>query len=403
LKAFLYWKPEPPRTIGQLIDAIANLCRLLRTEVRTAMELEARGQRTSLYRFLADDWRNLLFPGASDDTFADQYAQTVTFALLLARADGIDLRGEPLSAIAKQLDKKHLLLGRALEVLTHDSLGDLGTSLETLKHVIGAVDWDLLKGGPRETYLWLYEDFLAAYDPLLRQQTGSYYTPNEVARYMVRATDQLLRSKLGARTGFAAPQVVAIDPAMGTGTFLVDILHQIADTIADDESSETVGPRLREIAGERLIGFERQIGPYAIAELRLYDVLRHKQSDAPADGLRLYIADTLDSPWVQQTQLGVTYRDIAASRERANKVKREEPLMVAIGNPPHDKATKGAGKWIETGEGGPSDKIPLDAFRAPGNGRYEYVLTNPSGCTSGDGRPGRCSITTRMRPAAWSR
>jgi hypothetical protein len=212
LKAFLYWKPQPPRTIGQLIDAIANLCRLLRTEVRTAMELEARGQRTSLYRFLADDWRNLLFPGASDDTFADQYAQTVTFALLLARVDGIDLRGEPLSAIAKKLDKKHLLLGRALEVLTHDSLGDLGTSLETLKHVIGAVDWDLLKGGPRETYLWLYEDFLAAYDPLLRQQTGSYYTPNEVARYMVRATDQLLRSKLGARTGFAAPQVVAIDP-----------------------------------------------------------------------------------------------------------------------------------------------------------------------------------------------
>ncbi len=376
LKDFLYWKPQPPRTINQLIDAIANLCRLLRTEVRTAMDLEARGRRTSLYGFLADDWRNLLFPGASDDTFADQYAQTVTFALLLARVEGIDFQGQDLGAIAKKLGKKHLLLGRALAVLTDDSLGDLGASLETLAHVIGAVDWDLLKGGSRETYLWLYEDFLASYDPILRQLTGSYYTPNEVVRYMVRATDQLLRFKLGVRGGFAAPHVVAIDPAMGTGTFLVEILQQIAKTITEDESPETVGPRLREIAGERLIGFENQISPYAVAELRLYDVLHSRQSDAPAQGLRLYMADTLDSPWGQQTQLGVTYRDIAASRKSANKVKVDEPIMVATGNPPHDKATKGAGKWIETGEGDPSGKIPLDAFRAPGNGRYEYVLTN---------------------------
>jgi hypothetical protein len=376
LKDFLYWKPQPPRTVSQLIDTVANLCRLLRTEVRTTMELEARGRRTSLYRFLADDWRNLLFPGASDAAFADQYAQTVTFALLLARVEGIQLQGEDLSTIARSLRKRHLLLGRALAVLTDDSLGDLGTSLETLAHVIGAVDWDLLKDGSRETYLWLYEDFLAKYDPILRQQTGSYYTPNEVSRFMVRAADELLRSKLGVRGGFAAPQVVAIDPAMGTGTFLIEILQRIAETIADDESPETVGPRLREVVAKRLIGFEKQIGPFAIAELRLYDVLRRKQSDAPAGGLRLYIADTLDSPWVQQTQLAVTYRDIAFSRESANKVKRDEPVMVAIGNPPHDKATKGAGKWIETGEGGPSGKAPLDAFRAPGNGRYEYVLTN---------------------------
>ncbi len=50
--------------------------------------------------------------------------------------------------------------------------------------------------------------------------------------------------------------------------------------------------------------------------------------------------------------------------------------MVAIGNPPYDKATKGAGKWIETGDPGTGQPPPLDAFRAPGNGRYEYVLTN---------------------------
>jgi hypothetical protein len=57
-----------------------------------------------------------------------------------------------------------------------------------------------------------------------------------------------------------------------------------------------VGPRLREIAKDRLIGFEKQIGPYAVAELRLFEALQRRESDAPAQGLRLYIADTLESP-----------------------------------------------------------------------------------------------------------
>jgi hypothetical protein len=222
----------------------------------------------------------------------------------------------------------------------------------------------------------MYEDFLAVYDAQLRQQTGSYYTPNDLVSFMVRSTDDLLRSKLDLPQGFASPEVVVVDPAMGTGTFLLHILQQVADTVAADEGDEAVGPWLRDMAKRRLIGFEKQMGPYAVAELRLYEALRRRKSDAPAKGLRLYVADTLDSPYVEQTKLGIQYQEIAASRESANKVKRDEPVMVVIVNPPHDKARKGSGKWIETGEGGPSAKAPLDAFRAPGNGRYEYVLAN---------------------------
>jgi predicted helicase len=341
-----------------------------------ALQLEARGRRTSLFRVLAEEWRHLLFPDSSDDAFADQYAQTVTFALLLARAEGILFDGQDITVIAKNLYKKHLLMGRALAVLTDESLGGLGVSTDTLLRVIGVVDWDKIGGGSEEIYLRLYEDFLAVYDAKLRQRTGSYYTPNDLVSFMVRSTDDLLCSRLDIPQGFASPEVVVVDPAMGTGTFLLHILQQVADTVAVDEGDEAVGPWLRDMAKRRLIGFEKQMGPFAVAELRLYEALRRKHSDAPAKGLRLYVADTLDSPYVEQTKLGIQYQDIAASRESANKVKRDEPVMVVIGNPPHDKARKGSGKWIETGEGGPSAKAPLDAFRAPGNGRYEYVLAN---------------------------
>jgi len=41
---------------------------------------------------LKADWRKLLFPEADDATFADGYAQAVTFGLLIARARDISLK-----------------------------------------------------------------------------------------------------------------------------------------------------------------------------------------------------------------------------------------------------------------------------------------------------------------------
>ena len=67
---------------------------------------------------LAENWRDLLFPGLDNENFADAFAQTVTFALLLARVDGISTDGVPLHEIGRLLGKKHSLIGRAFSVLT---------------------------------------------------------------------------------------------------------------------------------------------------------------------------------------------------------------------------------------------------------------------------------------------
>lgn len=136
-----------------------------------------------------------------------------------------------------------------------------------------------------------------------------------------------------------------------------------------------MGPFLRDMAARRLIGFERQAGPYAVAELRLYDALQRNRTEASAEGLRVYVADTLDDPFLEQLPLGTFYDAIAQSREAANRVKRDEHVMVVICNPPYDAAARGAGKWIESGRTA-AGRAPLDAFRTSGNGRYESVLTN---------------------------
>ena len=78
---------------------IARLCRLLREEVTEQL---SRG--SVPLTSLAKDWRKLLFPSATDDAFADGYAQAVTFGLLMARAQDIPL-SDGLDRVARELRK----------------------------------------------------------------------------------------------------------------------------------------------------------------------------------------------------------------------------------------------------------------------------------------------------------
>ena len=66
---------------------------------------------------LAQEWRDILFPRLTKpEQFADAYAQTVTFALLLARHAGVSFDDRSLPDIARKLGKAHALIGRALAV-----------------------------------------------------------------------------------------------------------------------------------------------------------------------------------------------------------------------------------------------------------------------------------------------
>jgi hypothetical protein len=80
-ESFLLWKPNPPQNAKDLAHVTARLCRLLRDEVTEQLALKSEALTA-----LAEDWRKLLFPDATDERYADGYAQAVTFGLLMARA-----------------------------------------------------------------------------------------------------------------------------------------------------------------------------------------------------------------------------------------------------------------------------------------------------------------------------
>ncbi len=360
---FLSWEPVAPRTPKRLAEISARLCRLLREEVGEQL----RKGNESLTN-LAEDWRKLLFPEANDESFADGYAQAVTFGLLIARALDIPLAGG-IDQAANALRKSNSLIGTALRLLT-DDIGNrkaLETSLDTMMRVFDAVDWKALSKGRTEAWLYFYEEFLEVYDSSLRKRTGSYYTPPEVVGSMVQLVDEALRSPLFSRSaGLASEDVTIADPAVGTGTFPLGVLRKIATTIGDDLGPGSV-PGALQAAAQRLIGFEMQFGPFAVAQLRLLAEYAHLMEDAGATGdlpkLKLFITDTLGNPFVEDEYIPSIMQPVAQSRRAANQIKKTEKITVVIGNPPYKEKAEGRGGWIEAGSDGRLP--PLERWRPP--------------------------------------
>src|SRR5207245_6702999 len=88
---------------------------------------------------------------------------------------------------------------------------------------------------------------------------------------MTNFTDLVLKTRLRKNRGFAARDVYVVDPAMGTGTFLVEIIDSAVSTLKSERrSSTTPKAHLSELFAERLVGFELQAAPFAVAEMRLH-------------------------------------------------------------------------------------------------------------------------------------
>ena len=383
---FLSWGPHIPldRTgnveLKGFAELLAPLCRMLRDDVSDALNDAA-----SPLVHLAEDWRQLLFPDASDNQFADAYAQTVAFALLLARSEGADPL--TLESAEKTLNVQHSLLSRALEILTDDrARSDIAASLDLLLRVIAVVPLAAL-AGTGDPWLYFYEDFLAAYDDKLRKDAGVYYTPVEVVRAQVRLIDNLLGSRLGKQWGFADEDVVTLDPAVGTGTYLLGVIEHTLGRIGKEQGKGAI-PGVATRLAQNLYGFELMVGPYAVTELRVSRALADRGASlSQVGGVHIYLTDTLESPEAELRNQAFWLQPISDQHRKALEIKKEVSVMVCLGNPPydlHEAATKDnkarTGNWVRWGDGKADGKAILSSFLDPvrkaGYGGYLKNLYN---------------------------
>ncbi|MBW2624498.1 MAG: N-6 DNA methylase, partial [Deltaproteobacteria bacterium] len=357
---FLNWEPIVPDRPEGLAEMLAPLCRMLRDDVETAASME-----DSKIRHLYRDWQRLFFPDADIHRFADAYAQTLTYALLLARLSGAeDITPEQ---AADTLDSGHGLLAQALRLLgQRDARQEMATAVDLLERVIRAVDPSRLTkyGDPSrltkygDPWLYFYEDFLAAYDPKLRKDYGVYYTPPEVIGCQVRLCAQLLEERFDKPLNYADEGVTFLDPAAGTAAYPLAAMQHGLDKVALTYGLGMIAGKASEMA-RNFYAFEYMVGPYAVAHLRITKLLQDAEASFPEDGIRVFLTDTLDNPDADPPRFAFAERQMAEEHLRAQEVKRDTRIMVSMGNPPYDREqrdqnggddTRRKGGWVRFGE-----------------------------------------------------
>ena len=246
---------------------------------------------------------------------------------------------------------------------------------------MAAVVRDFGDRNPQEDpVIHFYEHFLAAYDKQQKVSRGVFYTPRPVVSYIVRSVDELLRTEFGLVGGLADTTtwgemverhkelkipgstppgqafVQILDPATGTGTFLVEVIDLIHKTMVAEWKAQ--GHDEKKIQAlwnayvpkhllPRLHGYELLMAPYAIAHLKiglkLYETGYRFESDERA---RVYLTNALEPPGDRQLTLDFLPA-LAHEAEAVNEIKRKQRFTVVIGNPPYSGLSSNMGPWID--------------------------------------------------------
>lgn len=335
-----------PRDPLQIAQVLAHAARLVR-EVVIANCREGLSEAVSSVRA---DFNETLFARAeaggrdvrnTDQLFAEAFAQTLVFGLLLARDAG---GGAPVDheAYRNLPDETYPLLRGTLRALSLDEVRDmLGVAFDIALDAVNSIVSVLLEpSGGRDPMLYLYEDFLRVFDPDAVAKYGVYYTPPQIVKLMVAETDRALRENLGT-DGLLDRDVRLLDPACGTGTFLIGAADAAADAAETQFGAGMIGPEMSAFA-QRMYGFELLVGPYAVAHYRMAREILNRGGGV--SHIPIYLTDTLAPPAGAagvNTHLAMLSAPLVKEREAADRVKQSEPILAVIGNPPYKRLKKG--------------------------------------------------------------
>jgi hypothetical protein len=365
-------------TSKELSIRLAELARAIRDRIRAALTIETE---TRPLNKLMKAFQEALVHDLDADGFADMYAQTIAYGLLSARiADPEKKTADDFAAhmrtnpSLRELMESFLKVGgrRGRAGGTDIDFDELGVSevVELLDDAnIEAIVRDFGDRNPGEDpVIYFYDPSLKEYNSKRRIQRGVFCTPRPVVSNIVRSVDELLRTEFGLADGLAdtvtwgevarshkdlrTPEgvdpgqafVQILDPSVGTGTFLVEVIDLIHRRVTENWRSQGHGVKDIEALWNdyvpkhllpRLHGYELLMVPYAIAHLKiglkLYETGYHFVS---VERARIYLANALEPAHDFSGTFEFAIPALAHDAAAVNEIKRYKRFTVVIGNPP---------------------------------------------------------------------
>jgi len=364
--AFSLRHGEAIKSAARLAERMASTAADLRAQIGEAIDAEGK---SGPFTHLLDEVRRQLVADVDSKKFADMCAQTLVYGVLSSRVTDpksfgaspvlsvVPLSNPFLAAFFEQVHDQAVALdleGSGLEQLVADLRV---TNVEAILDQFGST----AKGG--DPVIHFYEEFLRQYDSKMRADAGAFYTPQPVVAFMVGAVDEILRTRFGLEMGVIDPAtweevcnrngllvpdgidpsgrfITMVDPATGTGTFLVEWLRRAQAEFFQKQPKGDWPRFLREHLLPSMHGFELMLGPYAIGHLKVALELH-------GEGLRegevgILLTDTLDHE-PPQLRIEAMRDPVSVEGELAANVKRETRFTIVIGNPPYDREQKEVG------------------------------------------------------------
>ena len=376
LRDFIAQKPQTISSPRDLAERMAGKANLIKDVLRkTLADDEALGELMVQYQAFKE---NLIHDITPED-FADIYAETIAYGMFAARLHDTTLDTFSRQEALELLPKSNPFLRSLFSYVAGYDLDDrIVWIIDDLARVFQACDVAKLMEnfgkltGQNDPFLHFYETFLAAYNPSKRKARGVWYTPEPVVNFIVRAVDEVLQTEFGLPDGLAdtskvtldwdtgqtdkkgkavtikkeVHRVQILDPATGTGTFLAEVIKQIAPKI------QGVAPGMWSSYIEadlipRLHGFELLMASYAMCHMKLDMILTemgYKPTGNPPR-LSVYLTNSLEEGEPANQTLPFT-QWLSREAKGANTIKRDMPIMCVIGNPPYSGISHNMGDWI---------------------------------------------------------
>ncbi|MDR3283912.1 MAG: N-6 DNA methylase, partial [Treponema sp.] len=293
-----------------------------------------------------EGFRKILIHDLSIPAFADIYAQTLAYGMFAARFNDRSNNHFSRQIAANLIPQSNPFLRKFFQYIAGFDLDDrirwIVDALADLFNYV-AVE-DILKEFGKvnqDPYLHFYETFLGAYNPKLREERGVYYTPLPIVKFIVQAVDTILQNDFHIAKGLADSskdgdfhKVYILEPAAGTGTFLVEVIENIYKRFANqkgmwrDYCKEHLLPRLN--------GFEILMAPYAMAHFKLDMKLKETGINTAElkDRFRVYLTNSLETV-ADNNPVLLMEKWLSDEADEAARVKRDAPVMVVLGNPPY--------------------------------------------------------------------
>ncbi|MEX1000178.1 MAG: type ISP restriction/modification enzyme [Thermodesulfobacteriota bacterium] len=353
LEKFFSFSLPKLHSAKSLAVELAKRTKFLKDEVVTQeLKEEDGGKDRKFISGFYEAFRKYLISGLSKEDFADLYSQTITYGLFAART-----RSE--NGFNRKLAYSNIppTIGILRDVFEFISLGTLPNQMEwiidDISEVLALTDVKKIlhqyfhEGKGKDPIVHFYETFLAEYDPKMREKRGVYYTPEPVVSYIVRSLNIILKEKFGKADGFASSSVTILDPAAGTLTFPAEAAKLAVEEFVSKYGEGGKENFIKEYVLKNFYAFELMMAPYAIGHLKisfLLEELGYKlQTD---DRFKLYLTNTLEMEELEQTDLpGMA--SLSEESHLAGRVKKDQPILVIMGNPPYSVSSANKSDFIE--------------------------------------------------------